>query len=386
MQTKITAKTVAQLRPGQTLSDSEVRGFSARCWPSGVISFDLRYRTPAGDRRRLSLGQHGNITADEARKLAKKRAGEVADNRDPVAERKVATAKATNTVNAVLDNYVDRVLAGKRSKAIQTSAFDRLVRPTIGERSIYELTRADMAKLFDGVEDGSGPVMADRTLAYLRKCFNWQQARDQNFLSPIVKGMARTSTKERARSRTLTDDELRAIWTATAAADGAFNRLVRFLLLTGARRTEASAMIWTEITGTDWTLPASRNKTKVDLVRPLSKAAIKLLPKRKGTFVFSSDAGATSYSGFSKGKTKLDRESGVTDWTPHDLRRTARTLMSRAGVNSDHAELCLGHVITGVRGTYDRYAYHAEKAAAFDKLADMVAEIVGEAAKPPHRH
>jgi integrase len=257
MQTKISPKTIAQLRPGQTISDTEIRGFSARCWPSGVISFDLRYRTPSG-----------------------------------------------------------------------------------------------------------------------RKAFNWQQARDENFISPIVKGMARTSTKERARSRTLNDDELRTIWKATTG-EGAFDRLIRFLLLTGARRTEGAAMTWGELHGADWALPAARNKTKVDLVRPLSKAARVALPKRRGKYVFSTDNGKTSFSGFSKGKTQLDRESGVTDWTPHDLRRTARTLMSRAGVNSDHAELCLGHVIAGVRGTYDRHAYHAEKAAAFEKLADLVGEIVG---------
>lgn len=292
MQAKITAKTVAQLRPGQIISDTEIRGFGARCWPSGVISFDLRYRTPSGERWRLSLGQHGTLTADEARKLAKKRAGEIADDRDPVAERKVVTAKATNTVDVVLNNYIDRVLGTKRSKPAQTSAFDRLVRPQIGTRSIYELTRADMAKLFDSIEDSSGPVMADRTLAYLRKAFNWQQTRDDNFLSPIVKGMARTKPKERARSRTLTDDELRAIWKATTG-EGAFDRLIRFLLLTGARRTEGSAMIWSELHGADWTLPAARNKTKVDLVRPLSKAARAVLPKRRGKFVFSSDDGKT---------------------------------------------------------------------------------------------
>ena len=375
MQAKITAKTVSQLRPGQIISDTEIRGFSARCWPSGAISFDLRYRTPSGQRRRLSIGLHGTLTADEARKLAKKRVGEVADDRDPVAERKVVTAKAANTVNAVLDNFVERVLDSKRSKAIQISAFDRLVRPQIGSQSIYDLTRADMAKLFDGIEDSRGPVMADRTLAYLRKCFNWQQARDQNFLSPIVKGMARTSTKERARSRTLTDGELQAIWKATAG-EGAFNALIRFLLLTGARRSEGSAMTWNEIHAGDWTLPAARNKTKVDLVRPLSKAAQAVLPKRRGRFVFSTDNGKTSFSGYSKAKAKLDRESGVTDWTPHDLRRTARTLMSRAAVSSDHAEMCLGHVLTGVRGTYDRHRYATEKAQAFEKLAELVEQII----------
>ena len=156
-----------------------------------------------------------------------------------IAIRSRSASPAVNTVNAVLDNYVDRVLANKRSKRTQVSAFDRLVRPRIGMRSLYDLTRADMAKLFDHIDDSSGPVMADRTLAYLRKSFHWQQARDQNFLSPIVTGMTRTSTKERARSRTLTDDELRAIWKATEG-QGAFQALIRFLLLTaqGARKAQ----------------------------------------------------------------------------------------------------------------------------------------------------
>jgi integrase len=372
MRQRISKRTVDALKPGQSIADLEVKGFTVRCLPSGAVSFDFRYRTKTGERRRISLGMLGAVTPDQARARAEKQLDQIAGDRDPATER---DRQRGTTINAVLDNYIERVLVIKRSKAIQVSAFDRLVRPQIGSRSIYEITRADMAKLFDAIEDSSGPVMADRTLAYLRKCFNWQQARDQNFLSPIVKGMARTSSKDRARSRTLTDDELRAIWKATER-EGAFNGLVRFLLLTGARRTEGAAMTWSEIAGGDWTLPASRNKTKVDLVRPLSKAAQAVLPKSRGGFVFSTDNGKTSFSGYSKAKAKLDRESGVKDWTPHDLRRTARTLMSRAGVNSDHAELCLGHVLTGVRGVYDRHRYSAEKAAGFEKLAAVIEAIV----------
>jgi len=283
---RITAKTVAKLTPGQTISDAEVRGFSARRWPSGAVSYDLRYRTLSGERRRLSLGLHGTITADEARKLAKKRAGEVADDRDPVTERKAASATATNTVNAVLDSYVKRQLGNKRSARRQISAFDRLVRPAIGTRPIYDLRRSDMAKLFDAIADDHGAVMADRTLAYLRTALRWQQLRDDDFVSPIVTGMARTSNKERARSRILTDDELRAIWQATEG-QGAFNALARFLLLTAARRGEAGGMTWSEIKGTDWTLPAARNKTDVDLVRPLSKAAVASLPRKTAGGLFS---------------------------------------------------------------------------------------------------
>ena len=136
-------------------------------------------------------------------------------------------------------------------------------------------------------------------------------------------------------------------------------------------------MTWNEIARAEWTLPAGRNKTKVDLVRPLSGAAQAVLTSlsKAGRYVFTTD-GKTPISGFSKFKEQIDRQCGVTGWTPHDLRRTARTLMSRAGVNSDHAELCLGHVITGVRGTYDRHAYHAEKRTAFDRLAAQIETIV----------
>ena len=90
---------------------------------------------------------------------------------------------------------------------------------------------------YNSIEDSSGPVQADRTLAYLRKAFHWQEGRDDNFVSPIIRGMARTSTKERARDRILTDEEIRAIWKYTAS--DTFGALVRFLLLTAARRDEA---------------------------------------------------------------------------------------------------------------------------------------------------
>jgi integrase len=227
--------------------------------------------------------------------------------------------------------------------------------------------------MLDKIADDNGPVKADRVLAYVRKAFNWYAIRDEQFTPPIIKGMARTKTKDRARTHTLNDDELRAVWKAANEGEGPFSALLKFLLLTGARRSEAANMTWDELKGTDWILPAVRNKTKVDLIRPLSKPAQSLLGSlpviRDCNYVFTSD-GKSPVSGFSKFKRQFDKAAGVTGWSLHDLRRTARSLMSRAGVNSDHAERCLGHVITGVRGTYDRHEYHAEKAAAYDALAN----------------
>jgi integrase len=118
---------------------------------------------------------------------------------------------------------------------------------------------------------------------------------------------------------------------------------------------------------------------KVDFVRPLSGAAREILagqPRIEGCpFVFTSD-GRRALAGFSRLKEKFDVACGVTGWTLHDLRRTARSLMSRAGVYPDIAERCLGHVIKGVRATYDRYEYYDEKQKAFEALAAQIERIV----------
>jgi integrase len=189
--------------------------------------------------------------------------------------------------------------------------------------------------------------------------------------------MRRRNTKEHARNRILTDDELRSVWQTLDT--GPFGCFVKFLLLTGARRGEAAAMSWKEISSAEWTLPTARNKTKVDLVRPLSAVAqqeLSQLPKLAGTdFVFSID-GHSALGGFTRRKRALDQSSGVTGWTLHDLRRTARSLMARAGVQSEHAERCLGHVIGGVEGTYNRHDYVNEMRLAYEKLAALIERIV----------
>jgi integrase len=124
---------------------------------------------------------------------------------------------------------------------------------------------------------------------------------------------------------------------------------------------------------------ARRCQNRLDHVVPLSQAAKDLLAsvtRIKGNkYIFTTGSDAP-IGGFSKFKEAFDKECGVSGWRLHDLRRTARSLMSRAGVDADHAERCLGHVIGGVRGTYDRHAYHAEKKRAFEMLAAQIDRIV----------
>src|SRR5262249_40462793 len=177
-----------------------------------------------------------------------------------------------------------------------------------------------------------------------------------------------------ARSRILNDDELRAIWKATADYP-VYGALLRFISLTATRRNEAGQMRWTELQGQTWIIPAARYKTNLDHVIPLSALALSMLPERTGEFVFSKN-GRQAIGGYGRHKQAIDEASGVSEWVVHDLRRTARSLLSRAGVSSDHAERCLGHVIGGVRGVYDRHEYHEEKRRAFEALASQIERIV----------
>jgi integrase len=138
-----------------------------------------------------------------------------------------------------------------------------------------------------------------------------------------------------------------------------------------------------ELDGAVWTIPAARMKGKLDHVVPLSSLAQKVLgtlpvfdPTAGPVFTHS---GAHPLSNYNRPKVAFDKQCGVSGWTIHDLRRTARSLMSRAGVPPDHAERALAHVIGGIRGIYDRHEFFEEKKFAFEALAAQIERILNPA-------
>jgi integrase len=199
--------------------------------------------------------------------------------------------------------------------------------------------------------------------------------------------MAKTKPAERSRKRVLADDEIRDVWAALDRfpGTGCFPRIVKSLLLSMARRNEVSEMRVDELDGDLWTIPAERYKSKRDHVVPVSTTLRSLIGDQKG-FAFSTTDGEKPFGGFAKCKLQLDRivadirkaegRPPVKQWQLHDLRRTGRSLMSRAGVPTDHAERAMGHVIGGVREAYDRHEYLDEKRAAFAKLEGLLAVIL----------
>src|SRR5262249_51298398 len=151
------------------------------------------------------------------------------------------------------------------------------------------------------------------------------------------------------------------------------------VLPTATRRAEAAGLRHTELSdnGRTWIMPGSRYKNGRDTLIPLSRAAQRIIAAQPplGDFVFSA-TGERALGGFGKRKDDFDKASKVTGWTIHDLRRTARTLLSRAGISADIGERALGHAIIGIRSTYDRHEYEAEKRHAFEALAAQIERIV----------
>ena len=327
----------------------------------------------------------GGLTLKAARKLASDALLDLERGHDPAehrqaAKQKAATAKA-ETVQWLIENYMQREGYKLRTAAERKRTFERLVFPEIGNVPLVDLKRSHVVKFLDKVEDQCGDRMSDLVLCYLSKAFNWFALRHDTFSTPLVRGMGRVDVKARQGQRTLTDAEIAAIWKATEPGETPqpFNALIRFLLLTGARRAEANEMPWSEIVGTGWLLPARRNKVNFDLLRPLSKAAQAVLQSVPRTnddaFVFSHD-GKHPLS-LTKPTRALKRVTGVQGWRLHDLRRTARTLLARAGVPDAHAERCLGHTLPGaVAQIYNKHRYETEMLAAYEGLAALIERIV----------
>ena len=169
---------------------------------------------------------------DKARKEARRALGGVAAGGDPLQERRKAEALGENTLQSICEEYLRREGKRLRGRDQIEATLERLVYPKFGSRQIDSILRSEIVRLLDKIDDEHGAGMADNTLAQIRRILNWHATRTDNFRSPIVRGMARTKPKERARDRILTDDELRAVWKAAGASTGPFDYLVRFILLT----------------------------------------------------------------------------------------------------------------------------------------------------------
>jgi integrase len=380
--------------------DTTVRGLCLRVTIGGARAFFQVYTKPAdGKRAWLKLGNYPELTLAKARQKARDTRSAVGDGTDPIAEKRAAAAG--QTVHDLVENYLTRRAATKRSGEEIARRLRKNVSTVIGTVKLADLHRRDITKCIDKVKDRGAAVEANRVFEDVRAMIRWARGRG-DLDTNIVEGMARpTETTE--RDRVLTAKEIKVMWAALVDAEmwESTRRILRLCLVTGQRVGEVAGMARTELGKAAWTIPAERAKNGQEHVVPLSDMALAILhdqladsltlAKRKdraaSKFVFPAPGGRAAISAAAVAKAVKRAEAkgkimGVAPWTPHDLRRTAATHMGEIGISP----FVIGHVLNHIsmtRGTitsrvYARYDYAKEKREALDLWADRLGGILTE--------
>jgi integrase len=408
----LTAQSVERIKPDPQrrleIPDAILPGLYLVVQPSGAKSWVVRYRF-GGKPRKLTLGPYPALNLAGARERGRAALQTVASGHDPGTEKLEALRHArdgrpdTDQASAVIDEFIARHVRSnnKRRTAEEVERTFKLhVRPYWSNRRIQEITRRDVIELLDRIIDNGKPVQANRTLAAIRKLFNWAVDRSILEVSPVIR--IKAPAQEESRDRVLSDYELYLVWKAADCLGFPFGPLVQILILTAQRRDEVAKARQSEFnkSGDLWTIPRERTKNNEEHDVPLSEAAreiIKELPRIKGAagFLFTT-TGDTSISGYSKAKARLDaimlriaREKAMTcgedpdeiqikPWRLHDLRRTATSGMARLGQPVHVIEAVLNHrsgEISGVAAVYNRHSYLSEKRRALEAWGLFICDL-----------
>ena len=394
MRKNLTVKAIDALKPAPVggrydVADAIVPGFGIRVTGNGKKTFILTARFPGSHNpTRRAIAEVGAMELSAAREMARAWLEQIAAGIDPKAEterKRRDTAQKPELFEEVVERYLAQHVRPKLRSAWEVERlFNKDILPAFRGLPFASIRRGNVARLLDKIEVRA-PIMADHVLAAMSKLCNWYQAREETYTSPIVRGMRRTKPSDHVRDRILDDDEIRLLWQVTGSA-GSYGALLRVALLTGQRRTKLAEMTWDDI-GEDgvWKIAFAPGEKANAKELKLSMIALKIIyaqPRGADSPYVFAGRGDRPLNGHSKCKRALDaaiaKEAGhqIPNWVVHDLRRTAKSLMARAGVRPDISERVLGHTIAGVEGVYDRYNYSPHKAEALEMLAALVSRII----------
>lgn len=383
---KLTKRTVEAIEPADRelfVWDTELRGLGLRVQPTGRRSYFVQYRNAYGRTRRLSLGPHGRLTAEAARKLAAKHLLSACQGGDPAAERR--ERRRSTRFGELAEEYLERhAKVRKRSWRDDQYMLDKDILPYWEHRSLLEIRRADVNAILDRIVDRGAPVKANRVLRLLSKIFNFGLSRGLVEWNPAHK--IEPPGVERSRRRFLSPDEIRAFWSALEADGSLMARGFQLRLLTGQRSREVMTMRWQDLRGPWWTIPPEFTKNgqphevylseqTSDVLGRIEQSAVWVFPGRRDP--------AKAMTNCGKAIERLREEAGLTHFTAHDLRRTVATHMARLGVprlviGKTLNHLSVDHDVTAI---YDRHDYRPEKADALRKWGQYLGSLVaGEAA------
>jgi integrase len=386
---KITIRSAKAMQPkGKEyfLWDDELKGFGLRCAPSGRKVFVLQYRQD-GRTRRMTLGPFGALTPDQARDLARKHRGEVAQGQDPSNDRQ--KQRRTPNVSALCDRFLEEHVKVRLAETTQreyASIINNYIRPRLGGLRVDAVTRTDVAELHHAMRDT--PYHANRTRSVLSKMFNlaelWGLRPDGTNPTRHV-----PRYKETPKERFLSPEEIERLWRVLDArvAQGLESVHVatafKLLMLTGCRRNEIKTLKWSYIRGDVIWLPNS--KTGPRRVH-LSASAVQLLsdlPRATGNeFVIVGEKEGQHATDLQRPWRRIREQAGINDVRIHDLRHTFASYAAMAGYDLPIIGRLLGH--TQIQTTA-RYAHLADAPVrrAADEVDDLLSQFIAPTNEEP---
>ncbi len=391
MKKKLTPKTVDALPPAVNkryeVHDQLLPGLHLRVSATGGKVFYVSKRIN-GHMKRIKIGSWPILTLHEARDKARSILRSIELGRY-VEKAPHEEEQRMMTLGEVVPQFIE-LYAKQRTKDWKGSERVLLKFSSLFSRPIDQIKRADVVRVLDTIIAGGAPTRANRALAAIKKLMNWCIDRAMIETSPVA--ALRPPTKEVARDRVLTDQEVIACWHTGSTEGFPFAQFVQLLILTGQRRGEVAGMRWSELDLDKgiWTLPAKRAKNASSHIIPLAPLAIfilKSVPKFLDSDLVFTTTGTSPISGFGRFKERLDVAVGrnAEDWRFHDLRRTMATNMAIMRVQPHIIEAVLNHktgIVSGVAATYNRHAYFDEKREALELWAKKVEEMTTVSSVP----
>ena len=387
---KLSIKAIEAVKPTdkrQEYPDQIVKGLRLIVQPSGIKSFQLRYRY-AGKGKRLTLGRvDKGITLAHARDKARDALLKVEDGVDPLSDRRTQLKQTVELQKFQISNLLkvyEQVHLSQLRTGDQAIYFLREFSQNYGYLNIDDFSRQDFVELTNGILMRGTGTKANRVFTHVKTFFNW--AISQGHLEHNPCDRVKKPFKEKSRERFLSEEEIKLFWTATGSDLEPWGYLYRMLLLSGQRENEVARMTKDEIvTENHWHLSGERTKNKQqhDIYLPSQAVAIVHRNSRiDGGYIFST-TGAGPVRGFSKATKRLRERMNylagreLDNWQLHDLRRTCETGLAMLGTPQPIIDRITNHVTgRGMGRIYNQYEYKGEKSVALQKWADHVEGLV----------